>query len=373
MEKQPEAFVELKKIESTSELFSFGLGEERKYLLENLAMLVDAGVPINEALDVVGEGSKSKRMKTAIAKMSEQIEGGFPLWKAMKASGLFTKQTISLIRIGEETANLVENLKIVVEQQQKEDSFKSKVRSAVIYPLIIMFVAIAVAGGVCFFLLPRLTRVFKDMKVELPAITKALIAISSFFENYGAVAVPLIAVTLLFLFYFLFVFKKTKNIGQFLSFNFFGTKRIIRESELARFGYNMGVLLKSGISISECFDSLIKATDYYNYRNLYKKMKTEIEEGRSFAEIFKNEKNVNNLIPRPIQQMIIVSERSGRLPETMLKINTIYEDKIDDTTKNLATILEPVLLITIWAGVLLLALAIITPIYGIIGGFNKGF
>lgn len=369
MEKQ-ENFIELKKIEKTSEVLSFGLGEERKYFLENLAMLVDAGVPINEALDVIEEGSKSKRMKELVAKMSEQVEGGFPIWKAMNASGLFTKQTIALIRIGEETANLVENLKIVVIQQQKEDSFKSKVRSAIIYPVIILFVAVLVAGGVCFYLLPRLTRVFKDMKIELPTMTKVLIAISNFFEAYGLVAIPAFIVIFFLVYYFLFIFQKTKKIGQFLTFNFFGTKRIIQETELARFGYNMGVLLKSGISISECFDSLIKATDFYSYSNLYKKMKNGIEEGASFYEIFKNEKNANKLIPRPIQQMIVVSERSGKLPETMLKISDIYEEKIDDTTKNLAVILEPILLITIWAGVLLLALAIITPIYGLIGGFK---
>ncbi|BFT94401.1 MAG: type II secretion system F family protein [Minisyncoccus archaeiphilus] len=366
-------FSQLQKIESNHELFSIGLGEERKYFLENLAMLVDAGVPINESFRVISEGSKSKRMKDAICRMAEQIEGGFPLWKAMRASKLFTKQTISLVRIGEETANLVENLQIVVEQQKKEESFKSKVRSAIIYPLIILFVALVVAGGVCFFLLPRLTKVFKEMKIELPAITKALIAISTFFENYGLIVIPLGIILFLVLTYFLFIYKKTKHIGQFMSFHFFGVKRIIRETELARFGYNLGMLLRSGLSISECLDSLVKSTDFYGYRNLYKKMKVDIEEGRSFSEIFNEEKKVNDLIPRPIQQMIIVAERSGRLPETMIKINEIYEEKIDDTTKNLAVILEPILLIVIWTGVLLLALAIIMPIYGIIGDFNRGF
>jgi type II secretory pathway component PulF len=365
-------FAQLKKIESEHELFSIGLGEEKKYFLENLAMLVDAGVPINESFRVISEGSRSSRMKQSILRMAEQVEGGFPLWKAMRASALFSKQTVSLIRIGEETANLVENLQIVVEQQKKEATFKSKVRSAIIYPLIILFVALMVAGGVCFFLLPRLSKVFSEMKIELPALTKGLIAISNFFEAYGMIVIPLIAVLFIAGSYFLFSYKKTKHIGHFLMFNL-GAKRIIVETELARFGYNLGMLLKSGLSISECLDSLVRSTDSYLYRDLYKKIKVGIEEGRSFSDIFNSEKRLNRLVPRPIQQMIIVAERSGRLPETMIKINEIYEEKIDDTTKNLSAILEPVLLIVIWSGVLLLALAIIMPIYGMIGDFNASY
>ncbi|MDD4409253.1 MAG: type II secretion system F family protein [Candidatus Pacebacteria bacterium] len=372
MEKQ-ENFGQLKKLESNSELFSIGLSEERKYFLENLAMLVDAGVPINESFRVISEGSKSSRMKGAILKMADQIEGGYSLWKAMRASKLFNKQTISLIRIGEETANLVENLGIVVEQQKKESAFQSKIRSAIIYPVIILVIALLVAGGVCFFLLPRLAKVFSDMKIELPAITRALIALSSFIESYGLIAMPLLLIFLGSVSYFLFFNDKTKHIGQFLSFNFFGVKRIIRETELARFGYNLGMLLKSGLSISECLDSLVRSTDFYSYRNLYKKIKEEVEEGKSFSQIFNAEKNLDDLIPRPIQQMIIVSERSGSLPQTMIKINEIYEAKVDDTTKNLAVILEPILLIVIWVGVLLLAMAIIMPIYGLIGGFKTGY
>lgn len=371
MEKK-DIFSQLKKLDSNPK-FTIGLGEERNYFLENLAMLVGAGVPINEAFKVISEGSKSKIMKNTILTMAEQIEGGYSLWKAMRASKLFNKQTISLVRIGEETANLVENLGIVVEQQKKEASFQSKIRSAIIYPLIILAVALIVAAGVCFFLLPRLTKVFREMNIELPALTKALIAISIFFENYGLIFIPLLIVFLILSYYFLFIHSKTKHIGQFLAFNFFGIKRIIRETELARFGYNLGMLLRSGLSISEALESLVKSTDFYSYKNLYKKMKEDIEEGKTFADIFNSAKNSQELIPRPIQQMIIVSERSGSLPETMIKINEIYEEKIDDTTKNLAVILEPILLIVIWSGVLLLALAIIMPIYGIIGDFNKGF
>ncbi|MFA5080491.1 MAG: type II secretion system F family protein [Candidatus Paceibacterota bacterium] len=349
----------------------FTLKEDKKYFLENLAMLIGAGVPINKSLALISNEVGSFKMKNLIKKMIENLEGGRSFSEVIKNSNLFSSQVFSLVKVGEKSGNLVDNLKILVEQQKKEESFRSKIATAVIYPFIILILSIFIVGGISFFLLPKLSKIFKDMNVDLPAITKTLMSFTAFLESYGIIAIPLILFFLIFLFYFLFIRTKTKFIGQYLSFNLFGGKRIIQENELARFGYNMGILLKSGLPIIECFDSLIDATDFYSYRDFYKDLKENIAEGKSFSYSFQS-KSADNLIPRPIQQMISVSENSGNLPETMFNIGKIYEEKIDNTTKNLAVILEPVLLVIIWIGVLLLSLAILLPIYGLIGNFNNG-
>ncbi|MCK9393346.1 MAG: type II secretion system F family protein [Candidatus Paceibacterota bacterium] len=365
-----ENFIQNKTKDSSSFSF-FTLREDKKYFLENLAMLIGAGVPINKSLLLISTEVRSSRMKKVIKKMLEGLEGGRSFSEVVGDSNLFSSQVFSLIRVGEKSGNLVDNLKVLVEQQKKEESFKSKITSAIIYPFIILIVSIFIVGGISFFLLPKLSKVFESMNVELPSITKALMSFTAFLEAYGIIVFPLVIFFSIFLFYFLFVKEKTKFIGQYLSFNFLGGKRIIQENELARFGYNMGTLLKSGLPIIECLDSLISATDFYSYRNFYIGLREDIKEGKSFSYSFRS-KQIDNLMPRSIQQMISVSENSGNLPETMLNIGEIYEEKIDNTAKNLAVLLEPVLLVIIWVGVLLISLAILLPIYGLIGNFNGG-
>jgi len=363
----------IKKIEREGELsFSFfALKEDKKYFLENLAMLISASVPINKSFGIIRKGVRSHKMRESIDRMIDCLESGHSLSETIKNSNIFGERVLSLIKVGERTGKLTENLKIIVEQQKKDESFRAKITSAAIYPFIILFVSLLVAGGVSFFLLPKLAKVFTDLHIQLPVLTQVLISFSYFIEDYGLIFIPLLFLIFLVGGFLIFVKKETKFIGQYLAFNLFGTRRVIQENELARFGYNMGILLQSGLSISECFDSLIDSTDFYLYRNFYKGLKVSIEEGKTFSQSFKMQ-NTDELVPRPIQQMIIVSENSGNLVATMLNIGQIYQEKIDNTTKDLSVILEPILLIIVWVGILLLSLALLLPIYSLIGNFNIG-
>lgn len=133
----------------------------------------------------------------------------------------------------------------------------------------------------------------------------------------------------------------------------------------------LGTLLSSGIPVIDAFSSLISATTSSIYIKLYQHMHNRVAQGNSFQKSLSLYKDSRKLIPAPIQQMIIVSEQSGNLPETFLKIGQNSEQKIDNTAKNLSVMLEPVLLIIVWLGVLAVALAVILPIYSLIGGLNK--
>ena len=171
--------------------------------------------------------------------------------------------------------------------------------------------------------------------------------------------------------YFIFFFKRTRFVGQAFLFKFPGVGQLMKETELARFGYLLGTLLDAGIPIVGALNSLEEATGFQRYKKLYRHLCQGAEEGHSFAQSFAAYRKSRVLIDLPVQHLITAAEQSGRLPETFLKIGRRFESKIDITTKNLATILEPVLLIIIWLGVAFLALAIILPIYSLIGGLKK--
>ncbi len=349
---------------------NFGIGKEREYLVENLSMLVGSGMGIPFALESIKSEMRSRRMKNVLASILESVDAGVPFWRALESVKIFPPYMVSLIRTGEESGNLSENLKVVALQDQKERQFRSKIRSAMMYPIFVLGLTMFVGIGIAWFILPRLAIVFSQLKLELPLVTRMLILTGEFLGEYGAIAVPLFLVFVGVIVYLVFIFQKTKFIGQTMLFYVPGAKGLIQEVELARFGYLLGSLLGAGLPVVNALDSLYQATTFPMYKKMYAHIRDSIEEGNSFQKSFKSYDGVKKLVPSPIQQMIVAGEQSGNLSKILIKIGETFEIKTEDSTKNLAVILEPVLLIIVWLGVVAVALAVILPIYSLIGGFN---
>lgn len=348
-----------------------GLGHDRDYFVENLSLLVSSGMPIAGALDSIATEVKSGRMKTVLAAIRQDIEDGSPMWKALAKTGLFKDHSLSLIRLGEESGKLVQNLKIVEIEETKERLLRSRLRSAMMYPVFVLGLTAVVGIGIAWFILPKLALVFGQLKLQLPLITKVLISFGTFLGHYGKFVVPAAIILIVALFYFLFFSPKTKAAGQALYFHFPGVKQLVKQIEIARFGYLLGTLLQAGLPVTQALKSLATAAEFARYRKLYEHLAVSVEDGNSFAKSFASFKHANRLIPAPIQQLIVAGEQSGNLPATLLQIGETFEAKADIATKNLAVILEPILLVIVWLGVVAVALAVVLPIYKLVGGLNS--
>jgi type IV pilus assembly protein PilC len=352
-------------------LAKIGLGEDKEIFVENLAMLLMSGMDILSSLQAIKLEVRSKRFQRIIDKLSDGIDSGLPLWQVLEQAQLFSARMVALIRMGEETGNLAKNLQVIVVQQQKERIFKSKVRSAMMYPVLVLVITLAVGTGVAWFILPRLSKVFSQLKLDLPLITKALIAVGTFLNDYGMWVMPVLVFVVILLVYFIFFFKKTKFLGQRLLFSFPGIKKLIQEIELARFGYILGTLLDAGLPIVDALNSLDKAASFPMYKKLYGHLKKNIAEGNSFQASFASFPKVRRLFPSAVLQMLVAGEQTGHLADTLLRIGSTYEARTDTTTKNLAVLLEPILLVIVWVGVVGVALSVVLPIYSLIGGLNQ--
>lgn len=370
MSKEPSKNKPDKTIRPRRMFLTFGLGKERDYFIENLSMLIAAGMPILSALGSIAKELRSRRMKNTIAAIRADIESGSSLWRALANSNLFSEHAISLIRLGEESGKLVENLKVVAIEQEKDRALNSKLRSAMMYPVFVISLTVIIGVGIAWFILPRLALVFAQLRIDLPLITKILIAAGIFLGKYGQYVVPAAIALVAVLLYFTFYFSKTKAAGQLILFSLPGVKQLIKEVELARLGYLLGTLLDAGLPVTQALNSLASATDILPYRKLYEHLRDSVEDGNSFQKSFISFKRADRLIPEPIQQLIVAGEQSGTLSGTLLKIGRMFETKADTTTKNLTVILEPILLVIVWLGVVAVALAVILPIYSLIGGFK---
>jgi len=346
--------------------FTVGFGDEKDYFVENLSLLVSSGMGIGASLSSVKEGIKNKQFKKMITAMEEMVSSGYPLWRAFEYTRFLPSRIIALVKSGEESGHLPEHLNLVTIQQHKEKVFTSRLRSALLYPGIVFLLAILVGIGSAWFVLPKLVSVFGDLNVRLPLPTRMLIGLANFITNYGFFAIPIFIVLLLYVVYLLFVNKRTKFLGEYLTLVIPGVNRLVQGVELARFGFIFGALLQAGLTIGDALDSVREGTGFVTYQKFYTALRENIQQGQSFRQSLTAYKGSDKFIPMPMQQLIMAAEKSGKLPETMLKIGQIFEEKTEVMSQDLSTILEPIVLIVVGLIVGVVVIAVISPIYNIV-------
>lgn len=345
--------------------------KEREYFTENLALLLKAAVPIGEALDSLSAGVRSRPLKKALANIQTDIDAGYNLAEALKRARIVSEQTLTLIQLGEASGNLVENLQIAAQQESKRQAFAAKVRSAFIYPSFVIVLTIVIGLAVAWFLLPRLSMTFAQLHVTLPPISRVMLDFGLFLRDYGIIAVPAFFGAVFLLLYILFGAPYTKVIGRRLLLHVPGVGRLLKEIEIAQFGYLLGTLIEAGLPITQALQLLADTTTSPAYKKLYRHLGESISDGNTFKQSLSDHRRSTKLIPIAVQQMIAAGERSGSLPDVLKSVGNTYEEKSNTTTENLETIIEPILLVTVAGGVLLVAVAVILPIYSLIGSLNQ--
>lgn len=352
-------------------LDTIGLGDQALNFLENLSILIQSGLTPVEAVSALKADKHSRQMEKIIGEIERMLLEGMSLTKAFRTTGLFKEYVLSLLEVGESSGRLDENLMMVSETGKRNKAFRTQLRSALMYPVLVVVLTVLVGLGVAWFILPRLALVFERLNVELPFMTQLLINLGTFLGEWGHIVVPSTLAFLLFILLVLFVFPKTKRAGHWLILRMPFIKRLVRELEISRMGYVIGSTIGSGISIVEALTAASDTAGIYAYKRFFAFLKYRIEEGDSFRKAFETYPYTSNLIPVSLQQLIIAGERSGRLSNVFIDIGSSYETKIKTTTKNLTVILEPILLVIIWGGVMGVALGVIVPIYSLLSGVNR--
>lgn len=343
----------------------------KKTFLDNLALLVGSGMGVNTSLRILHKNTQDKSLKKILYSMLSSVESGSSLSQTMQDHNFLPDFLISLIRIGEESGNLADKIKRTVISLDKDQRRRAQLRSALFYPVFVFTLVIVLGIGVATFILPRIGQVFSNMNVKLPVMTKILIQVGEFMSKYWYIIIPLILGTLILSILFLFVFPATRKSGQWLLFHLPVFNDLIVKTEVSRFSYNLAMLLNSGIPITKALLSLSKIYDYYMYKDYTQFLANYIQSGKSFHNIFDvNKKKTNSILPFAAQEIITAGEESGKLPEVLEQLGDRYEQESEQIAKNIAVLLEPALLIVVWVGVVFLAIAILLPIYSLVGNFQ---
>lgn len=343
----------------------------KRTFLDNLALLISSGMGVNTSLRILHNNTQDPKLKKTLYSMLSSVENGSNLSQTMDDHNFLPKFLVSLIRIGEESGNLADKIRRTVISLDKESRRKGQLRSALFYPIFVLTLTLFLGVGVATFILPRIGQVFANMNVQLPFMTKILIQIGDFMGKYWYIIIPAIVGTITLTILILFVFPLTRKSGQWLMFHLPVFNGLIVRTEVARFAYNLSMLLNSGIPITKALISIAEIYDYYMYKNYTDNLASYIQSGKSFHNSFAiNQKKTNALFPFTAQEIIIAGEESGKLPEVLEQIGDRYEDEAEQIAKNIAVLLEPALLIVVWVGVIFLAVAILLPIYSLVGNFQ---
>lgn len=324
-----------------------------------LATMIESGLVLSEALDILEEQQNSPVFKKVLGEVSRDVKSGLDLASSLKKHpDVFPPLYSNLVKAGEQAGNLDVVLVQMASNLEKDREFRSKVRGALIYPAMIMLMMVVVVGIMMFFVIPRLTGLYSQSNIELPLPTKILIATSNFFITYWwAILIFIIITPILFQKWvatpsgkltFDKILLKTPLVG-----------RIIKGTTLTNFTRTFGLLTTAGVPILESLSIIRDVIGNSVYKIAIEQTYAGVERGLTFSA----QLEAVGVFPKIIPQMFRVGEETGKVDKVAFKMADYFESEVDNLVKNLSVIIEPVILMVLGIGVGFLVLSIILPIY----------
>ncbi len=331
----------------------------------NLGVMILAGLPLTRALDILSRQTKNKKFKKIIIVLIESVQKGVPLSEAMKIyPNVFSSLFIAMVRVGEESGKLSESLKLVAEQLERDHVLTRKIKGALIYPAIIIIAMIVIGILMLLYVVPTLVSTFKELNVELPMSTKVVIFTSDFLVNHP-VSVTGIFLALIFVFFWLGRTERGKRLFSTVLLRLPLFSAIVKKINSARTSRTLASLIGSGINIIEALSITKDVLQNHRYKQILENAKADVQKGSLISESFKK---ASDIYPLLVGEMMAVGEETGKLSEMLNRLAVFYEDEVAEATKDLATVIEPLLMVVIGAIVGFFAISMIKPMYSMMSG-----
>jgi len=337
---------------------------EKLIFAKNLSVMVASGLTLTRAVENLSIQLRNKRFIEILKEIKNDLQAGASFADSLaKFPAIFSDLFVNMIRVGESSGNLEEVLGILSIQLEKEHDLKRKIRGAMMYPAVIITVMIGIGILMLTYILPKITGVFEDMKVELPASTKFVIALSDFLRDHSFIVVGGMIFSIIFAKLFLGT-RMGKKAVSFISIQMPIVKNIVIKVNCARFARFYSSLLRSGVSVVEALKIISETLTNYYYQEVSKEAMEQVQKGIPLSKIIKKHENIFLI---QVWQMIEVGEETGKTEAVMIKLAEFYEAEVDQITKNLSSVIEPFLMIIIGAAVGFFAISMLQPVYGLMG------
>jgi len=330
---------------------------------KNISSMLRAGLPLSRAIEVVGRHMRNYRLKKVTADILKQLKKGISLNEAMRRHpGIFGPLYLSMVTAGEESGDLQGALQVIAGQQEKSYAMKKKVKGAMIYPGVIMFAMVVIGVFMMIVVVPTLTKTFIELDIDLPVTTRFVIGLSDFLKNnllLGILGVIVFGT----LFFFALRTQKGRRVRDWVILHTPLISPLVKKVYSAQVARTLSSLLTAGVPFLRSIE-IVKDVAQNSYaKDVIQEAEDAVQEGSQLSDIFMKAHHV--FMPY-FGEMMLVGEETGEVA-MMLKETAIYfEEEVDAATKNLSTIIEPVLMLVIGGAVGFFAISMISPMYGIV-------
>ncbi len=335
---------------------------EKIVFTKNLAGMLRAGLSLYRALQVLERQTQNQYFKSIITVLIETIDRGGTLSEGLaKYPSTFSTLVVAMVRAGEESGKLPEVLGQIGIQLEKSYMLNKKIKSALMYPAIIVCAIIIIGFLMFIYVVPTLTSTFKELGTELPGSTKFIIWLSDLISNHTLLLLGVL-IGIGILFYFLLKLQKTRRSLDFLTTRLPVMGTIVKEMNAARTTRTLSSLLASGVDISRAITITRDVVQNYWYKQVLDRVLIVVQKGEPMSSVFKEKAK---LYPIMVGEMMEVGEETGKLGDMLQDIAIFYEGEVETKTKDLSTIIEPVLMILVGTAVGFFAVSMLTPMYSI--------
>lgn len=329
-----------------------------------LALMFKAEIPLVQSLQAIAEQTKNPGLKEKILTLSQEVEGGTPFSQALATfPKLFSTFYVSMVKSGEASGTLSESLSYLADHLEREYHLSAKIQGAMIYPILIVVVVIGVLVMMMFFVIPNMTKVLIESGQELPAVTKAVIALSNFLRAWGWLV--LIAMIALFIFlrrYFKTIKGKRLKDKYILRLPLIGS--FLKMIYLSRFAENLSTLIGGGLPIVNALEITGEIIGNDVYQTIVLQVRDEVKKGEKISKVLTKHPGE---FPPILTQMVVVGEKTGTLDKSLMNVVNFYGKEVERSIDTLLSILEPVMIIFLGGIVAGLMGSVLLPLYKMTG------
>jgi len=337
---------------------------DKVFLTKYLALMLKVGTDLFRAIDILIGDFDKPVLKAFLVEIRESLSQGKSFYTTFaKYPQYFSTVIVNLIKAGEKSGNLESVFGDVSDNLEKDQELQNRVKAALIYPIILVGVALLVLTLMVVFVLPRIANVFSQTGVEPPLFSRIVFAIGLFFGKYSYIVIPFFIACGVFFWYFFFKNKLGRQTRERIIARLPVVKNIVQQLAIQRFASTFASLLRAGLPIIEALEITAGAVGSEELREALLRIgKDGIAKGLTVGEAFRRE----TYFPRVVTNLIAISEKAGHMEEVLETLSDFYASEVDASVKILVSFLEPVLLLSLGAVIGLIALAVIVPIYQLV-------
>ena len=331
-------------------------------MAKNLSAMLSAGLSLSRALSVIERQSSNSSLKIIATGLSESVKKGSSFHEALTAyPKVFPELFVAMSRAGEESGSLADSLAIVGLQMERSEELVRKIRGAMIYPAIVIIAIVIVGILMLIYVVPTLTRVFIELGVQVPLATRIIVALSNFMVAHSVLV--FMAIVLFIVGGISFVRSKVGGgivLAGVLYLPVIG--ELARETYTARAARTLSSLLSSGVPILDALSITKEVVGAGAFAKVVEEAEARVKKGELLSVAFSEHPR---LYPILMSDMLAVGEETGKVSDMLKQIATFYEEDVAEKTKDLSTIIEPILMLLIGVVVGVFAVSMIAPIYSL--------